>query len=169
MNLGVTLKQAEKVLGPALPGQGNPDSTLSAIWYSKGKGKKFAGVSGIQEGARFYIHFPVPVDWNLLSTKKGTPDFINDLSESGPQGQQGRERLVQEFLAKQEMVLEKRRLKEEAVEKKKRKEEFASLRPRLSALAGDHLATLTIGEDTFSLPMKITVDKKGKIKVAAAI
>ena len=75
MNLGATLKAAEKVFGPALPGQGSAENTLSAVPYLSGTKKKTGGILGIHEGAKFYVHFPTPVDWSLLTTKKGTPRF----------------------------------------------------------------------------------------------
>ncbi len=173
MNLGVTLKAAEKVFGPALPGRGAENATLAAVHYAAGKGKKFAGVVGPREDAAFHVHFPTPVDWNLLTTKKGTPDFVNDLKPSGPQGEQGRERLVAAFLEKVGALNEKRRLKAEAAEKKnltaKRKLEAAALRERYTNLVGEHEATILIGSESLSLRVKITKDKSGKIKIAGAI
>jgi len=147
MNLGVTLKAAEKVFGPALPGLGTPQTTLSAVRYAEGKVKKFAGVLGIRDEAKFYVHFPLTVDWNLLKSKKGVPDFVNDLRESGPQGAQGREALVEKF-----------------VERVKEKEELRQTLPRL---VGNHEAALIIGSHSFSLSVKITVDKKGVFKLGA--
>jgi hypothetical protein len=173
MNLGVTLKAAEKAFGPALPGSGAPEHTLSAVPYAAGKGKKFAGVMGVRENARFYIHFPTPIDWNLLKSKKGIPDFINNLSESGPQGEQGREALVSEFMARYDGLQTKLRQKQEAAKKKataaKRKEELVGVRQRLAPCIGEQQATLTIGSETVSLTVTITVDKKGKMKIVASL
>jgi hypothetical protein len=166
MTLGATLKAAEKVFGPALPGRADERNTLAAVPFAKGKGKKFAGVLGFRDDALFHIHFPVPVDWKLLATKKGTPDFINDLKESGPQGEQGREALVGAFLAKYESMRAKLHEKELAA---KRKQEAASLRPRLAALKGEHEASITIGSETIALRVKVTVEKTGKIKIVAAV
>ncbi len=164
MNLGITLKAAEKVFGPALPGPGEPESTLSAIRYAAGGTKKFAGVLGLHENAKFHIHFPTPVDWVLLETKKGIPDFINDLKESGPQGAQGREVLVAKFLPSYGGIKAKILSKQAAG---KIKAELPLLRKRLAPFVGERQATLTIGSETLSLPIKITMDKKGKIKFAA--
>jgi hypothetical protein len=173
MNLGVTLKKAEKAFGPALPGRGDEETTLSAMWYAAGKGKKFAGLRGIREEARFYVHFPVRVDWSWLESKKGVPDFVSDLKESGPQGEQGREALAREFLSNYKKLEDRHRQKREATEKKDRtarqKKELAALRPRLAGLAGEQLATFSIGSESFTLPVKITVSKNGKIKVSATI
>lgn len=166
MNLGITLKAAEKVLGPSLPGAGAETHTLSAVHYAAGKGKKFAGVLGIHPDAIFHIHFPVAVDWNLLTTKKGTPDFVNDLKQSGPQGGQGRERLVEEFLQKYEQTREKR---EKKARDQQRKREAPLLRQQFAHWVGEREATITIGGESLALPVKVTRDKTGKIKIAGAI
>jgi hypothetical protein len=173
MNLGVTLKGAEKVFGPARPGPGTEENTLSAVRYAKGGATKFAGISGIQENAKFYIHFPTPVDWNLLETKKGIPDFVNDLRESGPQGEQGRETLVAKFLQEFEGLKARRRAKQEEAEKKaaasKRKEEAVSYRERLAPYLGEQEVTICIGSERLVLTAKITQDKKGKFKIVATL
>jgi hypothetical protein len=173
MNLGVTLNAAEKVFGPALPGPGSHQNTLSAVRYAEGKSKKFAGILGIHDNANFYIHFPTPVEWNLLESKKGVPDFVNDLKESGPQGQQGRTAQVAKFMGQYESMKAKRRLKQEAAQKKaliaRRKEEAVLLRSRLAPYAGEQEVTLIIGQESISMSMKITVDKKGKVKIAATL
>jgi hypothetical protein len=172
MKLGVTLKAAEKIFGPALPGRGDPDKTLAAVHFAAGKGKKFAGVAG-REDAVFHIHFPLPIDWNLLTSAKGTPDFINDLKPSGPQGEQGREQLVQEFLSKSAALQEKLQAKREAAEKKARiaelKKRSAELRARCAGWLGEHEATLTIKGESVLLLMKVTQDKSGKIKFSATL
>jgi hypothetical protein len=166
MNLGVTLKAAEKAFGPALPGPGAHDSTLAAVHFAAGKGKKFAGVTGIREDAVFHVHFPTPVDWNLLTTKKGTPDFVNDLKQSGPQGEQGRERLVAEFLEKYESLRGKRDKKRRD---EQRKREAPLLREKYAKWVGSHEATISISGESINLPLKITRDKAGKIKFAGVI
>jgi hypothetical protein len=162
MNLGATLKAAEKVFGPALPGRGSEEKTLAAIRYAKGGAKKFAGVIGFQEDAKFHIHFPTAIDWSLLTTKRGTPDFVSDLKESGPQGEQGREALVAAFMEKYEGIQTKLRAK-------RRKSELAQLRGKIAPYAGEREATFSIGSESFSLPVKITVDKTGKVKIVAAL
>jgi hypothetical protein len=173
MNLGATLKAAEKVFGPALPGRGDEDKTLSAVHYAAGKGKKFAGVAGVREDAVFHIHFPTRVEWTLLRSKKGTPDFINDLKPSGPQGEQGRERLVAEFLERYEKLREKLRLKEETAAKKTRaaqwKKDAEQKRQNYVHWVGEREATITVGSESLTLPLKITRDKSGKIKIAGVI
>ena len=173
MNLGVTLKTAEKVFGPALPGPGDVDKTLSAVRYAGAKGKKFAGVPGIQEDAKFCIHFPTPVDWNLLQTKKGTPDFVNDLKESGPQGEQGRAIQVEKFKEGYEQLREKLRLKQAAANKKAQmaqmKEETLLIRKRLAPFIGNQQVTLILGTESISLSIKISMDKAGKLKLAATL
>ena len=173
MNLGVTLKTAEKVFGPALPGAGSAEATLSAVRYAEGKGKKYAGVLGSVENAKFHVHFPTPVDWNLLATKKGTPDFVNDLRESGPQGEQGRSAQVAAFLERYEGLRLKLRAKQDAAEKKiqlaRQKDEILSLRKRVGHLVGVHQVNLTVGSESFSLPMKINLDKSGKLKFSASL
>jgi hypothetical protein len=171
MNLGVTLKAAEKIFGPARPGPDTAENTLSAVRYAKGGAKKFAGIAGLEENAKFYIHFPTAVDWNLLTTKKGTPDFVSDLRESGPQGEQGREAQVVAFMERYEIIREKLRHKQEAVEKKasvsRRKAELVQFRDRLVPFAGEREATLLVGSESFSLPVKITLEKSGKIKITS--
>jgi hypothetical protein len=173
MNLGVTLKAAEKMFGPALPGPAEAEKTLSAVRYAKGGAKKYAGITGIQDNAKFYVHFPVRIDWSLLTTKKGTPDFVSDLREAGPQGEQGREALVSDFLQRHEAVQAKFREKQEAAAKKvataHRKAELAGLRARFAVLAGEREAMITIGSESVSLPIKITVEKSGKVKITAAL
>ena len=202
MNLGATLKAAEKVFGPALPGRGTEENTLSAVRYAKGGATKYAGIVGFDEGAKFYLHFPTPVDWNLLTTKKGTPDFISDLRESGPQGEQGREILVARFFEKQGEVREKARLKQEKAataaakkeaaatkakektekdaekaqkkaeaqaQKTEKKREVEELRLRLAAFVGERHITLNLEGESVTVPVKITVDKSGKIKITAVI
>jgi len=166
MNLGVTLKAAEKIFGPALPGPGEADRTLAAVHYAAGRGKKFAGVLGGREDAVFHVHFPTPVDWNLLTTKKGTPDFINDLKVSGPQGEQGRERLVAEFLEKYDATREKR---EKKARDDERKREAPLLRQRYAHWIGERQATITVGAESLTLTLKVTKDKSGKIKFAGVI
>jgi len=98
LNVGATLKSVEKIFGPALSGRGDPDKTLSAIRYAAGKGKNFAGVSGIVSEAVFYIHFPTSINLAKVITKKVSSDFIKDLKEDGPQAAQGRQAEVEEFL-----------------------------------------------------------------------
>ncbi len=173
MNLGVTLKAAEKVFGPALPGRGAEENTLAAVRYAKGRAKKYAGIPGVHDEAKFYIHFPTPVDWSLLITKKGTPDFVSDLTESGPQGEQGREALAAQFLKKRESVREKLRQKREKAETaaraKQLKQELTEVRQRLIPFQGERNATLNLDNESVTIPIKITVDKSGKIKISATI
>ncbi len=180
MNLGVTLKQAEKKFGPALPGPGAADRTLAAVRYAKGGAKKFAGIAGIQDHALFHIHFPTPIDWNLLTTKKGTPDFVNDLKESGPQGEQGRDAQVADFLQKYASIREKEEKKREAAAKKVEavakkaaaaqiKAQTAQLRQRLMPFLGEQEATLLVGSESIPLRFTITIDKSGKVKVSAIL
>jgi hypothetical protein len=162
MNLGATLKAAEKVFGPALPGRGDAENTLSAVPYLSGTKKKLGGILGVQDDAKFYVHFPTPVVWSLLTTKKGTPDFVSDLKTSGPQGEQGREALVAVFMEQYEAVQAKLRAKQ-------RKGELAQLRERLAPYAGEREATFTIGSESLSLPFTISVDKSGKVKITATL
>ncbi len=173
MNLSATLKQAEKVFGPALPGRGAEENTLSAVRYAKGRATKYGGISGFHEEAKFHIHFPTPIDWSLLTTKKGTPDFVSDLKESGPQGEQGREALIADFLEKQHGVREKLRLKREKAEAAARakllKQELVEIRQRLIPFQGEREATLNLGTESVTLTFKITVDKSGKVKISATI
>jgi hypothetical protein len=173
MKLGVTLKAAEKVFGPALPGPGSQQNTLSAVRYAEGKGKKFAGILGIHDNANFYVHFPTPVDWNLLRSQKGLPDFVNDLKESGPQGEQGRGAKVAEFLEQYETLKAKLHLKQEAAEKRalaaRQKEEAVFLRQKLAPFVGEQQVTFLIGSESISIVVKITQDKKGKFKLAATV
>jgi hypothetical protein len=180
MNLGVTLKSAEKKFGPALPGPASSDRTLAAVRYAKGGAKKFAGIPGIHDQALFHIHFPTPIDWNLLTSKKGIPDFVNDLKESGPQGEQGREALVAGFLQKYESIREKEAKKREAAAKKietaakkavaaQIKAQLAQQRQRLAPFVGEQEATLLIGNESIPLRFTITADKAGKIKISASL
>lgn len=173
MTLGATLKAAEKVFGPALPGRGTEETTLSAVRYVAGRSVKYGGVAGFREDAKFHIHFPTPVDWSLLTTKKGTPDFISDLKEDGPQGEQGRHAKVEAFMASFHAVRAKILEKQEAAAKKaraaQRKGELAQLRQRLIPYAGEQDATFVIGSESLTLPFKITVDKTGKVKITATL
>jgi hypothetical protein len=166
MNLGVTLKAAEKIFGPALPGPADAEKTLAAVHFAAGKGKKFAGVLGIRDDAVFHVHFPTPVNWNLLTTKKGTPDYVNDLKISGPQGEQGRERLVAEFLEKYEKLREKL---EKKTRDDQRKREAPALRQRYGHWVGEREAVISFGGESLALPLKITKDKSGKIKFTGVI
>jgi hypothetical protein len=145
MTLGTTLKAVEKKFGPALVGIGDPDKTFSAVRFAAGKGKKFAGVPGIRDDALFHLHFPLTVDWKQLKTAKGTPDFINNLTSSGPQGEPDREQKFQEFLATHRG---KNRLKE---------------------LAGKRTIDFSIEGEGFRYPGTVTVDKKGKITLKITI
>jgi hypothetical protein len=166
MNLGVTLKAAEKVFGPALPGPAEAEKTLAAVHFAAGKGKKFAGVLGMRDDAVFQVHFPTPIDWSLLTSKKGTPDHVNDLKMSGPQGEQGRERLVAEFLEKYEVLRAK---KEKKVRDEQRKREAPLLRQRYAHWVGQHEAVISIGGESLTVPVKVTKDKSGKIKFAGVL
>jgi hypothetical protein len=166
MNIGVTLKTAEKKFGPALPGSDQEYNTLSAIRYAGGKGKKFAGVPGIRPEAEFYVHFPLDVDWTRLESKKGIPDFVNDLKESGPQGEQDREEKVAAFVEQYRAV---REVAERKLAAANRKKEAGALRLRLAPLLGPQEVTVTIGGETFAILFKITKDKAGKIKIAGSV
>src|ERR1700734_1245680 len=95
---GTKLQSVEKRFGPALPGQGSPEKTVSALRYAGGRGQKFAGVPGIHSEAAFYIHFPLEVSLSSIPSKKGTIDFISYLKEDGPQSKQGRQAEVEAFL-----------------------------------------------------------------------
>jgi hypothetical protein len=169
MILGTTLASVEKKFGPALAGTGPADRTFSAIRTGSGKGKKFAGVAGQREDAVFYLHFPLPIDWSQLASKKGTPDFINNLSATGPQGEQGRKALVEEFLTKYSQDEEARKAKAEAKEKKRvadqRKEETRSIREKLSRFAGELTVAIEIGGERLKVPVTIKMDKSGKVKL----
>jgi hypothetical protein len=173
MNLGVPLKAAEKVFGPALPGPGIEENTLSAVRYPGAKAKRFAGISGVQNDASFYIHFPTPVDWSLLETKKGVPDFVSDLKESGPQGEQGRAAQAAAFLNEYQALREKLQQKREAAARKaataKQKEEIVLIRQRLVPYVGEQQVNLTIGTESISISMKIAIDKSGKLKFSASL
>lgn len=145
MNFGITLKTVEKKFGPAVAGEGDADTTFSALPYPAGKAKKFAGLPGRHDGAAFYLHFPIPVDWSQLKTKKGIPDFINDLKLSGPQGEQDREKKAASFRT---AYTSKKRLKE-----------------KLTALVGkkNHPLHLQLDGETYPTEATITRDKKGKL------
>lgn len=144
MTLGTTLKTVEKHFGPSLPGQAEPERTVSALRYAAGKGRKFAGVLGVQPDAVFYIHFPVPVDLRAIKSKKGIFDFISDLKQDGPQSDQGRHTKVEAFLATYQ--------KEHRVKK---------------LCAAKHIVIEIEGE-RFEVPAKISFVKKVKaLKVTA--
>jgi hypothetical protein len=151
MKLGTTLKSVEKKFGPAVAGEGDPETTFSAVRYPAGRAKKFAGLAGRHADAVFYLHFPVPVDWTLLKSKKGIPDFINDLSLSGPQGEQHREKEAKIF---RELFTAKHRLKE-----------------KLLGLVGKKGYPLRIELDgeMFGVDATITQDKKGKVTLKILI
>ena len=171
MTIGTTLNAVEKRFGPALAGTGPEDTTFSAIRI--GKGKKFGGVPGRRDDAVFYLHFPLPVDWAQLTTRKGTPDFINNLSTAGPQGEQGRPAQVAAFLESYKKDEQARRAKAEAKEKKQeaaaRKERFRAVREQLAAYAGERLVIVEIAGARFEIPLTIKVDKAGKVKLSGAI
>jgi hypothetical protein len=169
MNLGITLKSAEKVFGPALPGKGSAESTLSAVPFAAGKGKKFVGIPGVHEGAKFYIHFPIAIDWTLAESKKGIPDFVNDLHESGPPGEQGREALVSAFLEKHASLKAKSKLKQEAANTKmlasKMKGEVSALRERLLPFVGSRNAMLPLGLKRCLCRLRSRLIKQGNSKL----
>ena len=144
MTLGTTLKTVEKKFGPCLPGQGEPNKTVSALRYAAGKGRKFAGIPGIHPDAVFYVHFPMPVDLSAIKSKKGVFDFISDLKEDGPQSDQGRDALVDAFMA---------------VHGK----EF-----RIKKLSAAKHVVIEIEGERFEVPAKIAFSKKTKaLKVTA--
>lgn len=146
MNLttGTTLKSVEKLFGPALPGIGDSHKTVSAMRYAAGKGKKFAGVPGIQPDAAFHIHFPLNVDLSQIKSKKGAIDFISDLKEDGPQSKQGRREEVDTFVRKHQQ------------------EAF------LANLGGTKTVAIEIDGHRFSPQAKITFSKKNrKLKLTA--
>jgi hypothetical protein len=145
MTLGTTLASVEKKFGPALVGIGDPDKTFSAIRFAAGKGKKFAGVPGIRDDAVFHLHFPLAVDWKQLKSKKGVPDFINNLTSSGPQGEQGREEKFSAFL------------------------QAHNGRARLQQLAGRHVVDFSIEGESFRYPGTVKVGKTGKITIQIVI
>ena len=169
MNLGTTLASVEKKFGPALAGVGGEGCTFSATRFAAGKGKKFAGIPGKRDDAVFYVHFPVPVDWSQLTTKKGTPDFINNLSASGPQGEQGRELLVEQFLANYEKTEASRRAKGIAKEKKRlaaeKKEASRFLREKLAQFEGERTLLVEIDGERLEIPVSIKIAKTGKVKL----
>ena len=173
---GTKLQSVEKRFGPALPGQGLPAKTVSALRYAGGRGKKFAGVPGIHPEAAFYIHFPLELNFSSIASTKGTIDFIADLKEDGPQSKQGRQVEVETFLRshgeKQKEQLakeEKSRLaaqqKAQKAELKKaeelrKKEEAASKNQAVERLCLQENIVVEIDGQRFPAKAKITFSKK---------
>ncbi len=173
---GTKLQSVEKRFGPALPGQGFPAKTVSALRYAGGRGKKFAGVPGIHPEAAFYIHFPLELNLSSIASKKGTIDFIADLKEDGPQSKQGRQAEVETFLRnhgeKQREQLakeEKSRLaaqqKAQKAEFKKaeelrKKEEAANKNQAIERLCRQEDIVVEIDGQRFPAKAKITFSKK---------
>lgn len=144
MKNGTTLKTAEKHFGPSLPGQAEPEKTMSALRYAAGKGRKFAGVPGIQPDASFYIHFPLAIDLTTIVSKKGVIDFVSDLRQDGPQSDQGRQAQVDAFLA--------------VHRKEQRFKKFSAAKSIIIEIEGER----------FEVPAKITFTKKSRtFKVTA--
>jgi len=177
---GTKLQSVEKRFGPALPGQGLPAKTVSALRYAGGRGKKFAGVPGIHPEAAFYIHFPLELNLSSIASKKGTIDFIADLKEDGPQSKQGRQVEVETFLrnhgGKQRAQLakeEKSRLAtqqkaQKAAEKLRKSEEAASKNQAVERLCRQENIVIEIDGQRFSAGAKITFLKKAQtFKVTA--
>ena len=169
---GTKLQSVEKRFGPALPGQGLPAKTVSALRYAGGRGKKFAGVPGIHPEAAFYIHFPLELNLSSIASKKGTIDFIADLKEDGPQSKQGRQVEVETFLRnhgekQREQVAkeEKSRLAaqqkaQKAAAELRKKEEAASQNEAVERLCRQENIVIEIDGQRFSAGAKITFSKK---------
>ena len=178
MNLinGTKRHSVEKRFGPALPGQGLPAKTVSALRYAGGRGKKFAGVPGIHPEAAFYIHFPLELNLSSIASTKGTIDFIADLKEDGPQSKQGRQAEVEVFLrnhgeklreqlAKEEKSRLVAQLKAQKAELKKaeelrKKEEAASKNQVIERLCRQENIVVEIDGQRFPAKAKITFSKK---------
>jgi hypothetical protein len=62
VNVGITLKQAEKYFGPSVIGKDRPDNTISVIANPLGRAETYVGLPGIRDDAEFYIHFPQSID-----------------------------------------------------------------------------------------------------------
>ena len=182
---GTKLQSVEKRFGPALPGQGLPAKTVSALRYAGGRGKKFAGVPGIHPEAAFYIHFPLELNLSSIASKKGTIDFIADLKEDGPQSKQGRQVEVETFLRshgeKQKEQLAKEEKSRLAVQQKaqkaelkkaeelRKKEEAASKIQVIERLCRQENIVVEIDGQRFPANAKITFSKKTQtFKVTAS-
>ncbi len=164
MNIPVKLNKLEEIFGPALPGASTPECTLSAVKYASAKKGVYGGIQGIKPDAFFYVHFPLPIDWERLATKKGAPDYVNDLKESGPQGAQGRKELVEQFLS----GLQEKKAQEQRV--RLEEENRASTLKRFEQLVGTHTVTVSVNGETLTLPYtKIALDKKRKLTLTALV
>ena len=173
---GTQLKSVERRFGPALPGQGLPAKTVSALRYAGGRGKKFAGVPGIHPEAAFYIHFPLDLNLSSIASTKGTIDFIADLKEDGPQSKQGRQAEVEAFLhhhgEKRREQLAKEEKSRLAAQQKAQKAEFkkteelrkkeaaASKNQAIERLCRQEDIVVEIDGQRFPAKAKITFSKK---------
>lgn len=106
MNVGITLKQAEKYFGPSVIGNDRPDNTISVIANPVGRGETYVGVPGIRNDAHFYIHFAQSIDLTTIigtdhrNYRRQPADHIVGLSNNGPFSGQNRHIEVDHWLGK---------------------------------------------------------------------
>ena len=90
MNVGITLKQAEKYFGPSVIGKDRPDNTISVIANPIGRGETYVGLPGIRDDAQFYIHFPQSIDLTTIietdhrNYRRQPADHFVGLRKDGP-------------------------------------------------------------------------------------
>jgi hypothetical protein len=105
VNVGITLKQAEKYFGPSVIGQDRPDNTISIIANPTGRGERYVGLPGIRDDAQFYIHFPQSIDLTTIvggdqrNYRRQPTDHIVGLGKS-PFSEQNRHIEVDHWLGK---------------------------------------------------------------------
>jgi hypothetical protein len=107
VNVGITLKQAEKYFGPSVIGKDRPDNTISVIANPVGRGETYVGLPGIRDDAQFYIHFPQSIDLTTIiggdhrtNYRRQPADHIVGLRKDGAFSGQNRHIEVDRWLGK---------------------------------------------------------------------
>jgi hypothetical protein len=142
------LAAVEKLFGPVLPGQSRPDRTISVFQeFSSPKKYKLFGRPGIVDGAIWFLHTVIPIDYSKI---KGN---ISGILEEGNQHDPHRQQLASLWLNNHE---ETQRTANAAAEAK----------ARAAARVGEFDAQLVIGGAIHeTLIVRVKIDAKGKVKL----
>lgn len=106
VNVGITLKQAEKYFGPSVIGKDRLDNTISVIANPVGRGETYIGLPGIRDDAHFYIHFPQSIDLTTIiggdhrNYRRQPADHIEGFRKDGASSGQNRHIEVDHWLGK---------------------------------------------------------------------
>jgi hypothetical protein len=106
VNVGITLKQAEKYFGTSVIGKDRPDNTISVIANPVGRDETYVGLPGIRDDAQFYIHFPQSIDLTTITGddprnyRRQPADHIVGLRKDGAFSGQNRHIEVDHWLVK---------------------------------------------------------------------